>query len=190
MPVLVKEKPPEEETLDEKRERVARLIGFKVVNAVFGYSDTEGKELPEPPTPRWDLQQALAKFGIREVPYDSVDGNMQGYSRGLEFAINPMAVNRTRTTFHEIGHIILGHTTALSAGEFLPHRGLREFEAEATSYLVGNELGIADDAWSAHSRGYIQHWLHNEQPPDTSIRRVCRAAEAVLKAGRVALEGE
>lgn len=46
VPVLANEQPPEDETVEEKRERVARLIGFKVVKAVFALSDTEG---PEPP---------------------------------------------------------------------------------------------------------------------------------------------
>jgi hypothetical protein len=97
-----------------------------------------------------------------------------------------MAVNPLRTTIYELGHIILGHTTNLSIGEYLPHGGIREFEAEATAYLVGNELGLADEEWSNHSRGYIQHWLHDEQPPDTSIKRVFKAAEAMIKTGRVA----
>jgi N-terminal domain of anti-restriction factor ArdC len=48
----------EQDTGDEKKERVARLIGFKAVRAVFGYSDTEGAEIPPRPTPGWDLQTA------------------------------------------------------------------------------------------------------------------------------------
>src|SRR5579859_2798326 len=70
VPLLVNERPPEDESLDEKRERVSRLIGFKVVRAVFPLSATEGKDLPEVPTPGWDLQPALDKLGIREVPFD------------------------------------------------------------------------------------------------------------------------
>jgi hypothetical protein len=62
VPVLVNEKPPEDETLEEKRERVARLIGFKVVRAVFPLSATEGKELEAAPTPGWDLATALDKL--------------------------------------------------------------------------------------------------------------------------------
>src|SRR5579859_3724924 len=47
VPVLMNEgppEPPEDEPLAEKRERVARLIGFKAVRAVFALSDTDGPE--------------------------------------------------------------------------------------------------------------------------------------------------
>jgi len=78
---------------------VARLIGFKVARAVFGLSDTTGPEILARPTPNWDLERALEKLGKHEAPFDLPDGNMQGYSHGLEFAINPIAVNRTKTVF-------------------------------------------------------------------------------------------
>ena len=190
VPVLIKEPAPEDEPaegepLDEKRERVARLIGFKVVRAVFALSDTEGADLPPAPIPGWDLQKTLDKLGIKEVPFESTDGNLQGYSYGLEFAINPVAVNRDKTVAHELGHIVLGHTMPHRQGESY-HRGLMEFEAEATAYLFMNELGLMDDDTASHSRGYIRHWLQDEQPPEQSIRRVFRAAEAILRAGRLA----
>src|SRR5260221_1788239 len=65
VPVLVKGEPDPNETLDEKRERVAKLIGFKVLRAVFRLSDTEDARLPLVPTPGWDLQTTLGKMGIR-----------------------------------------------------------------------------------------------------------------------------
>jgi hypothetical protein len=181
---LINEKPPEDETLEEKRERVARLIGFKLVRGVFALSDTEGKDLPPAPVPGWDLQKALDKLGIREVPFEGMNGNVQGYSRGLEFAINPVAVDRRKTVAHELGHIVLGHTTHYDLDM---HRGMREFEAEATAYLFMNEVGLLDEETAAHSRGYVQHWLDGERPDDKSIQRVFRATEAILRAGRTAL---
>ena len=189
VPVLIKEPAPEEgpaddETLEKKRERVARLIGFKVVRAVLGVSDTEGKDLPPVPTPGWDLQKALDKLGIREVPFESTDGNLQGYSRGLEYAINPVAYNPNKTRYHELGHLVLGHTMPHKHDEYELHRGLMEFEAESTAYLVMNELELMDEETASHSRGYIRHWLQDEQPPEKSIQRVFRAAEAILRAGR------
>jgi hypothetical protein len=174
----------EDETLQEKRERVARLIGFKLVRGVFALSDTEGKDLPPAPVPGWDLQKALDKLGIREVPFEGMNGNVQGYSRGLEFAINPVAVDRRKTVAHELGHIVLGHTTHYDLDM---HRGMREFEAEATAYLFMNEVGLLDEETAAHSRGYVQHWLDGERPDDKSIQRVFRATEAILRAGRTAL---
>jgi hypothetical protein len=192
VPILVNEPAPaEEEPIEEKRERVARLIGFKAVRAVFAISDTEGKELPVLPTPGWDLQQALEKLGIREVAFDNTNGNLQGWSHGTEFAINPVAVNRNKTVYHELGHIILGHTIPHHFEEYQAHRGIMEFQAEATAYLVMNELELMDEETASHSRGYIRHWLGEEHPPDQAIRQVFTAADRILKAGRLAVtEGE
>jgi hypothetical protein len=178
--------PPEGESIEEKRERVARLIGFKVVRAVFPLSATDGPELPPQPIPGWDLETALSKLGIREVPFDSTNGNLQGYSHGLEFAINPIAVNRNKTVMHELGHIVLGHTVPHQYEDYQAHRGVKEFQAEATAYLVGNELEMLDEESASHSRGYIRHWLGEEQPSDQAIRQVFVAADRILRAGRAA----
>jgi hypothetical protein len=77
VPVLITEPAPADETVEEKRERVARLVGFKVVRAVFGLSDTEGPDIPPVPTPGWDLEQALGKLGIRETPFESTSGTLR-----------------------------------------------------------------------------------------------------------------
>jgi hypothetical protein len=174
VPVLINERPPDDEPIGEHRARVARLIGFKVVRAAFALADTEGKELAPVEIPDWDEADALAKLGIRQVPFNSTNGNLQGWSCGLEFAVNP-----TKTMFHEWGHIELGHTPPQVHAEYQTHRRIKEFEAEATAYLCMNELGQLDDETASHGRGYIRHWLDDEQPPEQSIRRVLRAAEAV-----------
>jgi hypothetical protein len=186
VPVFAKEPPPpEDEPIEEKRERVARLIGFKAVRAVFPLSATDGPMLEPQLTPGWDLQTALTKLGVREVPFHQIDGNMQGWSKGLEMGINPVAVNRNKTVMHELGHIVLGHTLPEHHAEYVLHRGVSEFQAEAAAYLVMNELELLDDETAGHSRGYIRHWLGEEQPPDKAIQQVFRAADAILRAGRI-----
>jgi hypothetical protein len=193
VPVLVNEPVPtseSEETPDEKKGRVARLIGFKLVHAIFTLSDTEGDELPDVPVPGWDLQTALDTFGIKEVPFASTSGNLQGYSHHLEYAINPLAVNPLKTRFHEIAHLLLGHTLKHHYEEYQTHRGIMEFQAEATAYLVMNELKLMDDATASTSRAYIRHWLKDEQPPDQAIRQLFTAADRILRAGRVKASGE
>ena len=188
VPVLVHEKPPEpadDEPIDDKRERVARLIGFKVVRAVFALSDTAGPELPLLRLPTWDLPTALARLAIRQVPFESTNGNLQGYSVGREFAINPVAIHPAKTTFHELTHIVLGHTVATRLGEYAQHRGVMEFQAEAPAYLAMNELQQLDEETASHSRGYIRHWLQDEQPGDREIRLVFSATDQILRAGRV-----
>jgi hypothetical protein len=174
----------EDETRDERQERFARLIGFRLVNGVFGYSQTSGPEIPARPTPGWDLVTALGKLGVRERPFDQPNGNLQGYSIGTEFAINPIAINRTKTIFHELGHIVLGHTLPARHEQYATHRGLMEFQAEAVAYLAMNELEQLDEHTAEVSRGYIQHWLRDEKPSDKAIQHVFRATEAILRSGR------
>lgn len=188
VPRLIKEKPEEKpdpnETPDEKQTRVSRLVGFTVMRAIFTLSDTTGKDLTPAPIPGWELQAALDKLGVRQIAFTSTDGNLQGYSRGLEFAVNPVAINPRKTMFHELGHIVLSHTTSQRLAEYQTHRGIMEFEAEGAAYIAMNELGLLDEATATRSRGYIKHWLHDEQPPEQSIRQVFRAADAIIRAGR------
>ena len=58
------------------------------------------------------------------------------------------------TTFHEIGHILLGHTTSEALSDYQEHRGLREFQAESVAYLCSNELGVLSEDAADVSRGY------------------------------------
>lgn len=172
------------EKKDEAGEVTASIKRFKMVKCLFGVSETEGEELPPFEVPAWNMDQALTTLEVRQVPYSSLNGNSQGYSMGRDFAINPVAVNPLRTTFHELGHIVLGHTEGERRTEYATHRGLMEFQAEATAYLTTNELGVQTDEDRAHSRGYIQGWLRDERPPEASIREVFSATDRILKAGR------
>lgn len=96
----------------------------------------------------------MDKLGIRRVPFRIHNLNVQGYSKGLEIAVNPVAVNPTKTLVHEVCHVILGHTLPRTLGEHASHRGLKEFEAEGTACLVMNDLELLDHETATHSRGY------------------------------------
>jgi hypothetical protein len=169
----------------EEGDTEQRLVGFKPVRCIFTLSETTGADLPATELPAWDLVRALGALGIREVPFESLNGNVQGYSHGTEFAINPIAVRPNKTRFHELAHIILGHTLQHHYGEYATHRGIMEFQAEAVAYLAMNELGQLDEETASTSRGYIQHWLRDERPPDQAIREVFTATDLILKAGRI-----
>ena len=173
---------------DDDGEKQQRIIGFKYKRSVFTLSDTEGEDLPPQPTPGWDLNKALEKLGIREVPFDMPDGNMQGYSIGVEFAINPVAANRNKTVFHELGHMVLGHTVKHHYEEYQAHRGIMEFQAESVALLCMREVDLLDDETGAEVSGSVHHWLKNEIPPDKAIQQVFTATDRILKAGRVETE--
>jgi hypothetical protein len=174
---------------NDQGEREAKLLGFKAVRCIFTLSQTEGNDLPPVQLPEWDLATALATLGIRQVPFDLLEGNTQGYSHGRDIAINPVAVDRTGTLMHELGHVVIGHTAPEQVAEYRTHRGVMEFQAEATLYLTMNELEQLDEATAARSRGYIQGWLKGERPPDKAIREVFTATDTILKAGRIDVAG-
>src|SRR5438876_320120 len=190
-PVIIHKqpKPGETEGTDETIHTVERIVAFKAERRIFALSDTVGDELPPVQLPEWDVDTALNTLGIRLVPFDALSGNLQGYSRGRDIAINPVAVNPTKTRFHEIGHVVLGHTTPEALAEYQTHRGIMEFQAEATAYLTINELELLDEATATRSRGYVQDWLKGERPPDKAIREVFTATDTILKAGRLAVAG-
>lgn len=169
-----------------------RLHRFKLVRCLFGVSQTDGDDLP-PAEPRgWDLNRAMAALDIERVPFTLLNGNIQGFSVGRELAINPVAADPLRTTFHELGHIVLGHTALKpeAVEDYREHRGIKEFQAEATAHLALNETGNLSAEAAAHSRGYIQHWLAEERPSDGVIRAVFAATGAILKAGREPVTAE
>ena len=172
----------------EDEDEEAAIIGFKAVRRIFTLSQTEGQELPPVQLPEWDVDTALEKLGIRQVPFTALSGNVQGYSRGHDIAISPIAVNPAKTRFHEIGHVVLGHTLPENVGQYATHRGIFEFQAEATAYLTMNELQQLDEETATRSRGYVQSWLEGERPPDKAIREVFSATDQILKAGRLAVE--
>jgi hypothetical protein len=77
----------------------------------FTLTQTEGQPLAEQSIPAWDRNEALAALSIEEIPFDGLDGNCLGYARDRSIAINPVNPLPLKTTFHELGHVLLGHTT-------------------------------------------------------------------------------
>jgi hypothetical protein len=161
-----------------------KLMKFKPVKCLFTVSDTEGEELPPAEIPDWSLDRALDTLDIKRVPFQLLDGNTAGYSYDRNIAINPVAVHPLKTTFHELGHVVLGHTAPEAIAEYSTHRGVKEFQAESTAYLTMNELEQLTEDEACESRGYIQGWLRKERPPDVAIRQVFSATDKILKAGR------
>jgi len=176
------------------------LVGFRDSRTVFGFSDTDGEELPEITFPKWDEKLALKTLGIKRDRFKHTDGNTQGYSfedeHGKHIAINPAAKYKAKTMLHELAHIVLGHcAVGQTDAEFHSHKGIKEFEAESVAYLVAKELELVE--WApAESRAYIMNWLeHDGHDPEGSngaafdeknISRIFAAANKLMVAGRPA----
>lgn len=156
-------------------------VRFVYENKWFVLSQTEGEpyELPEM---KWGKTAALHKLDIKEVEFASPDGNMQGYSYEQNFAINPVAQLPAKTMFHELAHIVLGHTKGArnEHGEHLSHNA-QEVEAESVALLCVASLGLDG---VEYARGYIQHYLKGgKEIDDKTAHRIFGAADKILKSG-------
>jgi hypothetical protein len=171
--------------LDSNGKQQRFVIGFRPKSTVFVYSQTEGEELSIPELPEWSLEMALKALDIKQVPFKETNGNVGGYSIERKIAINPVSNCPLHTSFHELAHVVLGHTSKDELKDYQEHRGMKEFEAEATAYLLMNELEVTEKGFDlAESRAYIQNWLAGAEVPDKNIRRVFTATNTILKAGR------
>ncbi len=182
MPVTVKGKA---ETADGDTDD-ATFTRFVYKARWFVLSQTDGDDLPAAEIPDWDAARALAGLDVEELPFEHGDGNVMGFARQRQIAINPVNPLPHKTRFHELAHVLLGHTAEgeQQDGELTP-RNLRECEAEAVALLCCAALNLPG---AEESRGYIQHWWGQGNPiPERSAQRIFKAADQILKAGT--LEG-
>lgn len=177
MPVTIKDKN------DPTGERKFTLFVEK--NRWFTLDQTEGPDVEFPDTGDWNRGTALRELGLNVVPFDNLDGNVQGYAKhgtNKEFAINPLAQLPMKTSFHEMAHILLGHTVE---GDMVDTdrtpRNIREVEAESVALLCCEALGLDGPEFS---RGYIQNWYQGEEIPEASAKKIFRVADQILRAGR------
>ena len=145
-------------------------------------AQTDGEPLAEHPIPAWDANRALATLHVQEIPFDHLAGNCLGFARERSIALNPVNPLPYKTRFHELAHVLLGHTAegAQNDGEITP-RSLRECEAEAVALLCCAALDLPGVECC---RGYIQSWWGAGNPiPERSAQRILKAADQILKAG-------
>ena len=169
-------------SIKSKEDGETRIATFVYKPRWFVLSQTDGEPIEPEQAPAWDRQLALSTLAITETPFDLLDGNAQGCARKRSISISPLAVLPHKTTFHEIAHILLGHTAEadFSEGEDLP-RNLREMEAECVALICCESLELSG---AEFSRGYIQHWMSDGQEiPERSAQRIFSVADSILKAG-------
>jgi hypothetical protein len=155
----------------------------------FVLGQTDGQAIAPVVTPDWDVNRALATLEIAEEPFTMTDGNCQGYAHDRAIAVSPVAELAHKTRFHELAHVILGHTAeaTLNDDERTP-RSLREVEAEAVALVCLEALGLPG---AEFCRGYIQHWNRSGEPiPERSAQGIFKAADQILKAGTTTTEAE
>jgi len=182
MPLTGKKRVRVEDSEEEKYEE--QLFTLFVYRARwFVLSRTVGDMPYTIQIPDFDFETALQSLEIRRIEFDELDGTAQGFARARSIALNPIAQLPHKTTFHEVAHVVLGHTQEqqMVDTEATP-RSIREVEAEAVAMICCEALGLGG---AEYCRGYIQHWLAGEKEiPNQSAQRIFTAATTILKAGR------
>jgi hypothetical protein len=148
----------------------------------FVLAQTEGQEQPPAEVPAWSYATALDALNVTEAPFDMTNGNIQGFSHKRSISVSPIAALPHKTRFHELAHVLLGHTAEAEFmhGEQLPYN-LGEVEAESVALICCETLGLPG---AEYSRGYIQKWLGgSEAIPERNAQRIFAAADSILKAG-------
>lgn len=186
MPLSFKRTAHADETKEESVEPQTRYA-FRFRAYWFVLTQTEGEETYVAPVPGFDLGTALRALHITRTAFDEINGNIQGFARQREIAVNPLAALPHKTTFHEVAHVVLGHTTSAKlVDDELTPRHLCEVEAESVALICCETLGL-DGA--EFCRGYIQHWLKTEKEiPNHNAARIFTAATSILKAGTPAAD--
>jgi antirestriction protein ArdC len=181
MPMPFKRAAQTDDAQDETVEPQTRYA-FRFRAYWFVLAQTEGEDAYVPPIPGFDIDTALRTLNITRTPFDEMNGNIQGFADGREIAVNPVAALPHKTTFHEIAHIVLGHTTSEKLVDSeQTARQIREVEAESVALICCETLGLEGTDFC---RGYIQHWLKTEKEiPNHSAARIFAAATSILKAG-------
>ena len=186
MPITCKRR--DDETADDESNGEGTFTSFVYKARWFVLAQTEGEEITLPIMPEWDAALALANLGIERIEFDSTEGNCQGFAKKQQIAINPLAQLPHKTLFHEAAHVLLGHTSESNFTDTdTTPRNLREVEAEAVALLCCESLELEG---ADYCRGYIQNWLYKgvgynaEAIPEKSARKILRAADQILRAGR------
>lgn len=151
-------------------------------NNWFTLSQTEGKDFVPDAVPDWSKESALKALEIEEIPFASINGNSQGYAIARKVAVSPLAQLPFKTLFHELAHVVLGHTEAMEMNDSETlTRDVKELEAEGTALLCLEALNLPG---SEFCRGYIQNWFKGEKVPEANAKRIIVAAGKILKAGQ------
>lgn len=184
MPMIINIKSIDEETGEEKITGTRKIFVEK--NYWFALSQTKEygqdkkktlKKLEED-APEWSYKKVLKAFKIKQIDFNIIEGNAQGYTSKKGIAINPLAKFPVKTMIHEIAHNLLGHLDSIKYAD----NSLQEAEAEITTYLVISSLGLEGLEYSRH---YVQTWLKGAKFPEASAQKCITTAGKILEAGKV-----
>ena len=173
--------PDPEEDQRQTDESGTKVTVFLYKPRWFVLSQTEGDPYVPTELPVWSEAGALHVLSIERIEFTHPNGNCQGIARERKVAVSPIAALPHKTLFHELAHVVLGHTAEgpLDDHDRTP-QSLREAEAEGVALICCESLNLPG---AAECRGYMQHWLAGATIPDRNVQRMLKAADVIIKSG-------
>ena len=181
-PMIGTKRQSTEEPVEQTDKPKPMLIGFRVVY-VFDVAQTEGSELPEPPTVSGEvgayherLVELVQQQGI-ELEYNERIAPAQGVSYGGKIALLPgqSKAEEFSTLAHELGHEMLHRAERRT----LTTKTVRETEAESIAFIVGRAVGLNTGSASAD---YISLYHGNAELLTESLAVIQQASATILDA--------
>jgi hypothetical protein len=140
----------------------------------------------------WDVRRAATKLGITLVPFDRANfddpDNVRGYSFGTNMAIRVGEPHPNFIAFHEMAHIVRGHTTGKcdSIASMVGSGG--EAEAHGTAILLAKAFDFDSTQWDeAHEFNLLETWRGHSlyaRGEDALDSVIVRTAKIIREAGR------
>jgi hypothetical protein len=174
---------PEETEPEQEAKPQSVLIGFRIVS-VFDISQTHGADLPEfNHTIGGDVgghRDRLIDFLIQQnivLEYNERIAPALGVSYGGKIALLPgqSKAEEFVTLVHEVGHELLHK----SERRTMTAPTVRETEAEAVAFIVGQAIGLE---MGNASSDYIQMYAGNAELLTESLEVIQRTASTILRA--------
>lgn len=163
---------------------------FRARAVAYTQSQTtaEHKITPLPPLKGFDYKMAADTFGIKMLAWDiavGTDTNVShrscaGFSEGKSMTINMDAEDKEGVFFHEIAHIVLGHTGNMDPQGLELTESEQEMEAESTAILCKKFLGLTNISDNVK---YVREWQSGNLTVEMYFR-IARATQKILDAGR------
>ena len=172
------------ETDEQTGEEVERQVTFFRSAAVFDYSQTEGKPLPEVPVPVLDSDAGVELYArLENVARDEGLTVQRGHERfrareqmmgfyepeGRLIAVRKAAqLQMTKTLAHELGHHFAEHTSSGPESET---------EAEGIAYVVLAHHGLDS---GSRSFPYVATWAQDKAVLKAALARIQQVSTTII----------
>jgi hypothetical protein len=167
--------------VDEDGEETVILRGFRAV-PIFAYEQTSGDPIDVGASDlvkgEFDFDTIVKAFAYPVFIRDL--GLTNGSTNGRTIKISPRSNKAAMcsTLIHEVAHIKLGHCSNDKTLHETEERSVKEIEAECTSYIVTQFLGLENNK----SRLYIGSWDAQREDLRGRGKKIISTAESIIKA--------